>query len=321
LFLYRNLIKFGRKSGDKMRKSRLLEYGLVLLGVVLLMSPLIVSAQGTRVNLNTPAGAVTVYIRNQAGAETDKFFVDVPDTLFVYAGSSQPIRVTLEFILSYPDPSISPLDMGSFTIDAQPGGVVLARQFGRADPKGRYALRIIAKNPTTGAEWDREDIMFMATDWWGEYGLWLVAGIVVIGVVVAAVVYYLRRPPTPPPGEGTGTEVREPGTEIGQPGTVQYLGASLVVGSEKLPLTQPYTVLGRTELSKFVGQEARNLISRKHVAIYLKAGGFQVQDADSTNGTLLNGQEIRGKGPQPLKNGDIISPAGAVNITFEQAPA
>jgi pSer/pThr/pTyr-binding forkhead associated (FHA) protein len=42
-----------------------------------------------------------------------------------------------------------------------------------------------------------------------------------------------------------------------------------------------------------------------------------IEDSGSTNGTLLNGVEIRGKGPQELKDGDEISPGGVIRLVFQ----
>ncbi|WP_342786154.1 FHA domain-containing protein [Thermofilum sp.] len=44
-----------------------------------------------------------------------------------------------------------------------------------------------------------------------------------------------------------------------------------------------------------------------------------MEDSSSTNGTLLNGRQIRGMGMQELKDGDVISPAGVINLVFRTA--
>ncbi|MGC9203273.1 MAG: FHA domain-containing protein [Thermoproteota archaeon] len=56
--------------------------------------------------------------------------------------------------------------------------------------------------------------------------------------------------------------------------------------------------------------------SKPQFTIYFRNGKFFIEDSMSTNGTLLNGRQIRGMGMQPLNDGDVISPAGVINLTF-----
>ncbi len=42
-----------------------------------------------------------------------------------------------------------------------------------------------------------------------------------------------------------------------------------------------------------------------------------IRDDNSSNGTLVNGRDIKGIGWVPLRDGDIISPAGVINIVFK----
>jgi len=45
---------------------------------------------------------------------------------------------------------------------------------------------------------------------------------------------------------------------------------------------------------------------------------YSIIDDRSVFGTLLNGEEIKGKGKRPLKDGDVISPAGRIPFHFIQ---
>ena len=56
--------------------------------------------------------------------------------------------------------------------------------------------------------------------------------------------------------------------------------------------------------------------SKPQFTIYFRNGKFFIEDSMSTNGTLLNGRQIRGMGMQQLNDGDVISPAGVINLTF-----
>lgn len=59
--------------------------------------------------------------------------------------------------------------------------------------------------------------------------------------------------------------------------------------------------------------------SRPQFIIRFRGGRFYIEDPGSTNGTLLNGRQIRGMGMQELRDGDIISPAGVINLVFRTA--
>jgi hypothetical protein len=65
-------------------------------------------------------------------------------------------------------------------------------------------------------------------------------------------------------------------------------------------------------------QDVARRISARHFRFYY-AGGSAVCGGSFTHGTLLNGQQNEGKGPQPLKPGYVISPAGVVDLVFKAA--
>jgi len=89
----------------------------------------------------------------------------------------------------------------------------------------------------------------------------------------------------------------------------------------EIPVSEPHRVFGRETFEKYgLPKDALDFITREdrggHFKIYLRGTKWFIEDLGSTNGTLLNGVEIKGKGPQELKNGDVISPAGVMNIVF-----
>jgi hypothetical protein len=89
----------------------------------------------------------------------------------------------------------------------------------------------------------------------------------------------------------------------------------------EIPVSEPYRVFGRETFERYgLPRDVLEYITREdrggHFKIYLRGMKWYVEDSGSTNGTLLNGVEIRGKGPQELKDGDVISPAGVINLTF-----
>jgi len=82
-------------------------------------------------------------------------------------------------------------------------------------------------------------------------------------------------------------------------------------------LTAETKWLGRDELSGIVPERDLRYISRQHVIIGFESGQYYVEDQGSTNGTRLNGLQIRGKGKYRLHHGDQIQLADVVTLTFE----
>jgi hypothetical protein len=47
-------------------------------------------------------------------------------------------------------------------------------------------------------------------------------------------------------------------------------------------------------------------VGRRHLRLFVQSGQVMVEDLDSTNGTLLNGQKLAARQPQPLRDGDQL---------------
>ena len=60
-------------------------------------------------------------------------------------------------------------------------------------------------------------------------------------------------------------------------------------------------------------------VSRQHLKVKLVEDHYSVEDLDSKNGTWVNGQQL--KGERPLRDGDEIHLALAVNLTFIESEA
>jgi pSer/pThr/pTyr-binding forkhead associated (FHA) protein len=76
-------------------------------------------------------------------------------------------------------------------------------------------------------------------------------------------------------------------------------------------------IVGRHSESDIAIPDGR--LSRKHLQIDRFADVFVASDAGSSNGTLLNGQQL--KDPVALKNGDVLELGGLkVNVVFETDP-
>ena len=88
-------------------------------------------------------------------------------------------------------------------------------------------------------------------------------------------------------------------------------------GGREISLNAAGQSVGRTDLHGLAGSGKADLISRQHFSLSHENGDYYIEDRGSTNGTRLNGSEIRGKGRQLLKDGDKIDLAGALTITYK----
>jgi hypothetical protein len=88
-------------------------------------------------------------------------------------------------------------------------------------------------------------------------------------------------------------------------------GKTGLVSGEALPL-EPPTTLGRSFGNTIVLLDPS--VSSKHAVLTYENGCWWVQDAGSTNGTLLNGDAIERK--LPLRHNDILT-LGQVRLKLE----
>lgn len=101
------------------------------------------------------------------------------------------------------------------------------------------------------------------------------------------------------------------------PGTQTVL-AYLEAPNGRLIISSPTQQFYRRDFQGIVPPGLLETISQRvpQFTIYFRNGRFYIEDSSSTNGTLLNGRQIKGTGMQPLNDGDVISPAGAINLVF-----
>lgn len=86
----------------------------------------------------------------------------------------------------------------------------------------------------------------------------------------------------------------------------------LKLADMRFPVRIGETLLGRSPYCSIVLEDAR--VSRQHAAIRLTAEGLSIQDLGSRNGTLVNGQKLRGA--RVLQAGDVVQ-LGAQQIEIE----
>jgi hypothetical protein len=75
---------------------------------------------------------------------------------------------------------------------------------------------------------------------------------------------------------------------------------------------------GRHDFEKFMPPEHATYISRQHINLWYEDGNYYVEDRSSTNGTKINGTDIKGTGRHQLADGDVIELAGKFSITFKE---
>ena len=87
-------------------------------------------------------------------------------------------------------------------------------------------------------------------------------------------------------------------------------------GSEML-LAGNTRTFGRQDFEKLLPGDRASFISRQHINIWYEDGKYYIEDRDSTNGTRINGSEIRASGRQALVDGDVVELADKLSITFK----
>jgi pSer/pThr/pTyr-binding forkhead associated (FHA) protein len=90
--------------------------------------------------------------------------------------------------------------------------------------------------------------------------------------------------------------------------SLTVMSAGKAAGKE-LPILVPQFLIGRDPQCNL--RPASSMISKRHCAILVKNNEVFLHDFDSTNGTFLNDQPI--KGEVPLKNGDVLK-VGALSF-------
>jgi hypothetical protein len=87
-------------------------------------------------------------------------------------------------------------------------------------------------------------------------------------------------------------------------------------GSEML-LAGSTRTFGRQDFEKLLPGDRVSFISRQHINVWYEDGKYYIEDRGSTNGTRINGSEIRSSGRQALVDGDVVELADKLSITFK----
>jgi hypothetical protein len=155
---------------------------------------------------------------------------------------------------------------------------------------------------------------------WGLIFLLAVAAIVIL-------VFIFRRPRKVYQAQAAGTQAahvmqsEETHSTDMLPATTPVVEAApaklIMPGGNEILLAGNARSFGRHDFEEFMPAEAVSYISRQHVNIWYENGQYFAEDRSSTNGTRVNGMDIKGTGRHALVDNDVIELAGKLNITFK----
>lgn len=108
-----------------------------------------------------------------------------------------------------------------------------------------------------------------------------------------------------------------PQTPIAPPPQFPLVESYLVLPDGTEITIQSRRSIGRLDLAKYAAPTEAMWISRQHLEIFEENGAYFIIDERSSNGTKLNGTEIKQQGKQQLKDGDEIVIGDAVRVVFK----
>ena len=287
--------------------------------------------EGIRTNYFNPGDTIELRAESESpvGPYTIKVYLSFPPgtgrgEIFVGEQSSITIHPSL-LIVTYPLNPNAPSGRYSFHVKVYDA-------WGRLVQEGYVDFQVsppITSPPSPPPEGGGPEWMYII----------LAIGIIAVAGVISAIVL-MRKPKVSPeirplpslpgPSEGGTIPITAGPVTAGPGGTIQIPGpgggtiqltAMFKVGDKIVPISTLPQSFGREDFAGIAPPEVLNAISRRArpqftVSFDYANKTFIIEDNNSVNGTLLNGENIRGKGPRPLRNGDIVSPAGVLNMRF-----
>lgn len=94
------------------------------------------------------------------------------------------------------------------------------------------------------------------------------------------------------------------------------LAKLILPDNREIKLTRDEKSFGREDFLGVISGDDLLFIGRRHFKIVVMDGEFYIEDLDTKNGTMLNGEEIKGLGRKKLKNGDEILAAKVLMIKY-----
>lgn len=320
-----------------MRIVRLASFSTAVLAFLIILSPMF--AQGAiqytaQLSSASPTYSVTFNFSNSANTAT--IYIDLAQSTG-WTNLQVQVGVGPSATLSYQITDPNGISQGTSVASGSPSNLAVANPI-----SGQWTLAINAVSAIASGQTVPVSVTVTGTPsssggpisagGISENTYLLIAGLVVVVIiVVAGVILYLRKgsesaspmtgaakpsmtgiPPSP-------TTVRSPETQVMQKGTMQYYASLELPDGQTIPMTALSQDFGRTEFETKVPKEVSNIISRRQFQISFSTRDkkFYIEDLGSTNGTMVNGSDIRGKGKVPLNSGDVISPADVINLKFK----
>ena len=159
------------------------------------------------------------------------------------------------------------------------------------------------------------------------YLLWGLIALLAIAVIVIAVLL-ARRPAKSRRAQAAETQPRHitqtedtdtEDTELATTPVVEAAPAKLsLAGGNDILLAGNARSFGRRDFEEFMPSGQVSYISRQHINIWSENGEYYIEDRSSTNGTRVNGTDIKGTGRHVLADGDVIDLAGKLNLNFQK---
>lgn len=162
------------------------------------------------------------------------------------------------------------------------------------------------------------------------YLLWSLIALLALAViaVIVLIVLMARRKAKVRATQEAGTQAGQPTQPETKPYTDTLPATTPVLEAELAKLVMPdggeillagnARSFGRHDFEKFMPQEHICYISRQHFNIWYENGQYYIEDRSSTNGTRLNGKDIKGAGRHALSDGDVIELARKLSLTFKK---
>jgi hypothetical protein len=159
------------------------------------------------------------------------------------------------------------------------------------------------------------------------YWLWGIIALLAVIVIVVAVLLITRparaRRTTAADtqaGQAVQTEDTDTAdTQLATTPVVEAAAAKLSLpGGNDILLAGNARAFGRRDFEDFMPSSQVSYISRQHINIWSEDGQYYIEDRSSTNGTRVNGMDIKGTGRHALADGDAIELAGKLSFNFQK---
>lgn len=130
---------------------------------------------------------------------------------------------------------------------------------------------------------------------------------VVFAIVAGVIIHYVYTRVVPKPKISQNTIDMKPRT---------VLAKLILPNNNEVRITEDEKIFGREDFLGVVSVDDLLFIGRKHFKIIRMDDGLCIEDLGTKNGTMLNGEEIKGLERRKLKDGDEILVAKVLKIKY-----